>query len=119
MELARSVAYAAGRYGHVMFPETVHEPAVKLAEMMVEGVGKGWGERVFYSDNGSTAVEVAIKMALRTFTVRHKALLAPHPPLVVGLLTPSPSFYLSISPSLHGRSLCFITLLCCTVPSKQ
>jgi dethiobiotin synthetase/adenosylmethionine--8-amino-7-oxononanoate aminotransferase len=28
-------------------------------------VGQGWADRVFYSDNGSTGTEVALKMALR------------------------------------------------------
>jgi dethiobiotin synthetase/adenosylmethionine--8-amino-7-oxononanoate aminotransferase len=28
-------------------------------------VGQGWADRVFFSDNGSTGIEVALKMALR------------------------------------------------------
>lgn len=31
----------------------------------------GWADRVYYSDNGSTAVEIAIKMAFRKFAVDH------------------------------------------------
>ncbi|CAG8671296.1 14102_t:CDS:2 [Ambispora leptoticha] len=65
-KLSLAASYAAGRYGHVIFPECIHEPALDLAEKLLEGVGKGWATRVFYSDNGSTAIEVALKMALKT-----------------------------------------------------
>ncbi|KAI9638500.1 putative Adenosylmethionine-8-amino-7-oxononanoate transaminase [Dioszegia hungarica] len=64
-DLTLAAAHAAGRYGHVLFPSGTHEPALNLAEKLKETVGKGWAERVFYSDNGSTGTEVALKMALR------------------------------------------------------
>lgn len=35
------MGYAAARFGHVMFPENVHEPALNCAELLLEGVGKG------------------------------------------------------------------------------
>ncbi|KAF8701366.1 hypothetical protein HU200_033697 [Digitaria exilis] len=41
IELARDMGYAAARYGHVMFPENVHEPALRAAEVLLGGVGKG------------------------------------------------------------------------------
>lgn len=63
--LTSAAAYAAGRYGHVIFPQVVHEPALQLAEKMLSTQGDGWASRVFFSDNGSTGVEVALKMALR------------------------------------------------------
>ncbi|KAK5657611.1 hypothetical protein OQA88_3190 [Cercophora sp. LCS_1] len=70
--LALSAAYAAGRYGHVMFAETIHEPALSLAETLLSGLRNPRLKRVFYSDNGSTAVEVAIKMALRASRQRYR-----------------------------------------------
>ncbi|PKU71047.1 bifunctional dethiobiotin synthetase/7,8-diamino-pelargonic acid aminotransferase, mitochondrial isoform X1 [Dendrobium catenatum] len=70
-ELAREMGYSAARYGHVMFPENVYEPSFRCAELLLEGVGKGWASRVFFSDNGSTAVEIALKMALRKFSFDH------------------------------------------------
>ncbi|KAJ0984227.1 hypothetical protein J5N97_002583 [Dioscorea zingiberensis] len=68
IELARDMGYSAARYGHVMFPENVYEPALRCAELLLEGVGKGWASRTYYSDNGSTAVEIALKMAFRKFS---------------------------------------------------
>lgn len=63
--LTLAAAEAAGRYGHVLFPSGTHEPALNLSEKLLETVGKGWASRVFFSDNGSTGMEVALKMALR------------------------------------------------------
>ncbi|KIM84796.1 hypothetical protein PILCRDRAFT_817597 [Piloderma croceum F 1598] len=71
-ELTLAAAGAAGRYGHVMFPQATHLPALKLAERLVhDGPGKGWATRAFFSDDGSTAMEVALKMALRAYTIRY------------------------------------------------
>jgi dethiobiotin synthetase/adenosylmethionine--8-amino-7-oxononanoate aminotransferase len=68
-ELVQTATYAAGRYGHVMFPENVHEPAAEATTALLEGPGRGWASRVFYSDNGSTATEVGLKMAFRKYYV--------------------------------------------------
>jgi len=71
VSLTRAIAYASGRYGHVMFPENTHAAALACAQSLLQGVGKGWASRVFYSDNGSTAIEVAVKMAFRKYIVDH------------------------------------------------
>ena len=49
---------------HCIFAGFTHEPAVLLAERLLGILPKGM-KKIFYSDNGSTAVEVAIKMALQ------------------------------------------------------
>ncbi|KAJ3477169.1 hypothetical protein NLI96_g10655 [Meripilus lineatus] len=68
--LTLAAARASGRYGHVMFPGATHLPALKLSERLVnDGPGKGWASRAFISDDGSTGMEVALKMALRAFAV--------------------------------------------------
>jgi adenosylmethionine-8-amino-7-oxononanoate aminotransferase len=62
--LNRALAEQAERLEHVMFAGCTHEPAVELAERLVAILPQGLS-RVFYSDNGSTAVEVALKLAVQ------------------------------------------------------
>jgi adenosylmethionine-8-amino-7-oxononanoate aminotransferase len=49
---------------HVMFGGLAHEPALRLAQRLTGKLGHGL-ERVFFSDSGSVAVEVAMKMAVQ------------------------------------------------------
>jgi adenosylmethionine-8-amino-7-oxononanoate aminotransferase len=51
---------------HVLFGGFTHEPAVLVAEKLMEILPKNQ-QKIFFSDNGSTAVEVAIKVALQYF----------------------------------------------------
>jgi bifunctional dethiobiotin synthetase / adenosylmethionine---8-amino-7-oxononanoate aminotransferase len=69
--LALAAAYAAGRYGHVMFANAINKPALLLAQTLLIYHRNPNLSKVFYSDNGSTGMEVAIKMALRASSERH------------------------------------------------
>ncbi len=63
-EVAAAIAEQARTLEQVIFAGFTHEPASRLAAALVERVPAGLA-RVFYSDDGSTAVEVAVKMALQ------------------------------------------------------
>jgi adenosylmethionine-8-amino-7-oxononanoate aminotransferase len=62
--IAQSIYQQALRLEQVIFAGFTHEPAVQLAERIL-GILPGKFEKVFYSDNGSTATEVAVKMAIQ------------------------------------------------------
>ncbi len=49
---------------HAIFSGFTHEPAVQLAERLLKRLPQNQS-KIFYSDNGSTAVEVALKMAFQ------------------------------------------------------
>ncbi len=61
-EIAQAIYQQALKLEQVIFSGFTHEPAVCLAEELLNLLPKEFG-KVFYSDNGSTAVEVALKMA--------------------------------------------------------
>jgi adenosylmethionine-8-amino-7-oxononanoate aminotransferase len=62
--IADAVAAQARELEQVIFAGFTHEPASRLAAELVERLPQGL-TRVFFSDNGSTAVEVALKIALQ------------------------------------------------------
>ncbi len=66
-EFAEILASQQRRLDHVLFAGMCHEPAARLAAKLADMLG-GSLTRVFFSDNGSTSVEVALKM-VRQFWV--------------------------------------------------
>jgi len=64
-----ALAHQAGELEHVMFAGFTHAPAVNLAERLA-GLLPGDLNRVFFSDDGSTSVEVAIKIAYQSWVNR-------------------------------------------------
>ena len=71
--MAAAIAEQAHRLEQVIFADFTHEPAEQLAERLSRITGL---ERLFFSDNGSTAVEVALKIACQWWhnqgTPRHQ-----------------------------------------------
>lgn len=51
---------------HVLFGGFTHQPAVELAEKLISILPDNQ-QKIFFSDNGSTAVEIGIKMAIQYF----------------------------------------------------
>ena len=70
-KIVAAVKDMAGRLDQVIFAGFTHQPAEELAQRLVELTDPSL-TRVFFSDSGSTAVEVALKMALGYFTHRGK-----------------------------------------------
>jgi adenosylmethionine-8-amino-7-oxononanoate aminotransferase len=67
--LVAALRDASRRLDHVLFAGATHPPGVELTELLLASAP--WpGGRVFFSDNGSTAVEVALKMAYQAWCHR-------------------------------------------------
>lgn len=71
-ELIDAICTQARKMSHVMFGGLTHEPAINLAQKLVHLTPEGL-DKVFISDSGSVAVEVAIKMAIQYQQARGKA----------------------------------------------
>jgi adenosylmethionine---8-amino-7-oxononanoate aminotransferase len=62
--LDAALAAQLATMSHVMFGGLTHEPAARLAQLLVDITPSGL-ETVFFCDSGSVSVEVAVKMALQ------------------------------------------------------
>jgi adenosylmethionine-8-amino-7-oxononanoate aminotransferase len=72
--IAQAIATQAQTLEHVIFAGFTHRPAIELSENLLSVLP--WNQRkIFFSDNGSTAVEVGLKMALQYWYnqgIKHK-----------------------------------------------
>ncbi len=68
--LDRAIKSQLDKIAHSTFLGLSNPPAIQLARELIRIMPKGL-KRVFYSDNGSTAVEVALKMAVQYWQQRH------------------------------------------------
>ena len=64
--IAKAIYDQALKLEHVIFAGHTHEPAIRLAERLIQKL-PGTMDKIFYCDNGSTAVEVALKLSLQYF----------------------------------------------------
>jgi adenosylmethionine---8-amino-7-oxononanoate aminotransferase len=67
--LDAALAAQLATMNHVMFGGLTHEPAARLAQLLVDITPSGL-ETVFFCDSGSVSVEVAVKMALQYWRSR-------------------------------------------------
>ncbi|MFA6117731.1 MAG: adenosylmethionine--8-amino-7-oxononanoate transaminase [Sphingomonas sp.] len=76
-----AIAEQAGKLDQIIFAGWTHEPAETLARCLIEMMPAALS-RVFFSDSGSTSVEVALKMALGFWAnrgePRHRVLVMQH-----------------------------------------
>jgi len=70
--IAQKVAEQLKKLEHVIFAGFTHEGAIELAERLLAILPDNQ-QKVFYSDDGSTAVEVAIKMCLQYWHIEETA----------------------------------------------
>lgn len=73
---------------HVIFAGFTHKPAVDLAKRLIALTPEGLN-KVFFADNGSSAVEIALKMSFQSFKNR-------------GLTRP---YFISLQNSYHGETM--------------
>jgi adenosylmethionine-8-amino-7-oxononanoate aminotransferase len=92
--IAKRIYEQAQRLEHVLFAGCTHEPAVQLAESLLPLL-PGNFSKVFYSDNGSTAVEVALKMAIQYWKNKEAGDASPSRPI-------SRNKILALKNSYHG-----------------
>ncbi len=71
-ELNSALVKQTEKFAHVMFGGLTHQPAVELSKTLIEITPSGLN-KVFLSDSGSVAVEVALKMSLQYWHSKGKA----------------------------------------------
>ena len=87
--IADAIAAQARELEHVIFAGFTHEPAVRLAESLLRIAPPGLA-RVFYADNGSAAIEIALKMSFHSFLNRGQ---------------PRRKKFIALSNGYHGETL--------------
>jgi adenosylmethionine---8-amino-7-oxononanoate aminotransferase len=88
-EIDAAVRDQLGSLAHSTFLGLSHPPAIALAEKLLAVAPAGLS-RVFYSDNGSTAMEVAVKMAYQYWQQRGR---------------PEKSGFLALAEAYHGDTI--------------
>jgi adenosylmethionine-8-amino-7-oxononanoate aminotransferase len=87
--IGAAVAEQLGRLEHAIFAGFTHEPAITLAEELVRIAPAGL-TRCFFADNGSAAIEVAVKMSFHHWRNRG---------------APRKTRFITLSNSYHGETL--------------
>jgi len=86
--ITEAISHQTRQLEHVLLAGFTHPPAVELAEKLTALTPEGL-EKVFFADNGSSAIEVALKMSYHSHRNRGE----------------KRSLFLSLSNSYHGETL--------------
>ncbi|WP_305045612.1 adenosylmethionine--8-amino-7-oxononanoate transaminase [Geoalkalibacter sp.] len=100
--LNRALLEQSQRIAHHIFAGFTHEPAVKLAHRLCERA-PGKLNRVFFADNGSAAVEVALKMSFQYWQQSGK---------------PGKTRFVSLTEAYHGETLGALAVSGCELYRK-
>ena len=87
--ISTALAHQAFQLEHAIFANFTHEPAVLLAEKLAEITPSGL-TKVFFADNGSSAIEVALKMSFQYHQQKNK---------------PNKKRFLALTDAYHGETL--------------
>jgi adenosylmethionine-8-amino-7-oxononanoate aminotransferase len=87
--IGAAVAAQLGKLEHVIFAGFTHEPAVQLAEELTRIAPRGLN-RCFFADNGSAAIEVAVKMSFHYWHNRGRS---------------NKTRFITLANSYHGETL--------------
>ncbi|MEN9704623.1 MAG: hypothetical protein RLZZ393_502 [Pseudomonadota bacterium] len=87
--LGQAIKAQVDRLEHVIFAGFTHEPAIELAESLVRIAPSGL-TRCFFADNGSAAIEVAVKMSFHYWRNRGR---------------PGKTRFITLANSYHGETL--------------
>jgi adenosylmethionine-8-amino-7-oxononanoate aminotransferase len=87
--ISNALANQAFQLEHVIFANFTHEPGIFLAEKLVEVTPDGL-TKVFFADNGSSAIEVALKMSFQYHMQKNK---------------PQKKRFLALTDAYHGETL--------------
>lgn len=93
-EIDRAIRRQLGRVAHSTFLGLTHEPGIRLAERLVSIAPAGLS-RVFYSDSGSEAMEIALKIAFQYWQQRGK---------------PTKQLFVTLDGAYHGDTLGSVSL---------
>ena len=100
--LNRALADQAGKVAHHIFAGFTHEPAVELSRRLCELAPEGLN-KVFFADNGSSAVEVALKMSFQYWQQ-------------VGI--PQKTRFVSVTDAYHGETVGALSVSGCDLYRK-
>jgi adenosylmethionine-8-amino-7-oxononanoate aminotransferase len=87
--ISTALANQAFQLEHVIFANFTHEPAIFLAEKLVK-ITPDALTKVFFADNGSSAIEVALKMSFQYHMQKNK---------------PNKTRFLALTDAYHGETL--------------